>query len=142
MSVAPFEFCLFYYIPLGRIGQEKTSTSAQKSHFIFTMYRFTMISTNFGSNSMPRHIWSVFSPAISVEPLPRNGSVALTKLIQSHDCLFGTCERCTLCARCVHNRTIAFVRTSAAPPFLEIQRALCVLLIFSIVDLRQISITK
>ena len=30
MSVAPFEFCLFYYIPLGRIGQEKTSTSAQK----------------------------------------------------------------------------------------------------------------
>jgi len=54
MSVAPFEFCLFYYISLGRIGQEKTSTSAQKSHFIFTMYRFTMTSTNFGSNSMPR----------------------------------------------------------------------------------------
>lgn len=38
------------------------------------MYRFTMTSTNFGSNSMPRHTCSVFSPAISVEPLPRNGS--------------------------------------------------------------------
>ena len=123
------------YVNRAEIAKEKMEESKQA-------YRFTMTSTNFGSNSMPRHTWSVFSPAISVEPLPRNGSVALTKLIQSHDCLFGTCERYAQCARCVHNRTIAFVRTSAAPPFLEIQRALCVLLIFSIVDLRQISITK
>lgn len=51
----------------GEIAKEKMEESKKT-------YRFTMTSTNFGSNSMPRHTWSVFSPAISVEPLPRNGS--------------------------------------------------------------------
>ena len=55
------------YINRAEIAKEKMEESIQA-------YRFTMTSTNFGSNSMPRHIWSVFSPAISVEPLPRNGS--------------------------------------------------------------------
>ena len=51
----------------GEIAKEKMEESKQA-------YRFTMTSTNFGSNSMPRHTWSVFSPAISVEPLPRDES--------------------------------------------------------------------
>ena len=51
----------------GEIAKEKMEESKKT-------YRFTMTSTNFESNSMPRHTWSVFSPAISVEPLPRNGS--------------------------------------------------------------------
>ncbi len=55
------------YVNRAEIAKEKMEESIQA-------YRFTMTSTNFGSNSMPRHIWSVFSPAISVEPLPRNGS--------------------------------------------------------------------
>lgn len=55
------------YINRAEIAKEKMENSKKA-------YRFTMTSTNFGSNSMPRHIWSVFSPAISVEPLPRNGS--------------------------------------------------------------------
>lgn len=55
------------YINRAEIAKEKMEESKQA-------YRFTMTSTNFGSNSMPRHTWSVFSPAISVEPLPRNGS--------------------------------------------------------------------
>ena len=55
------------YINRVEIAKEKMEESKQA-------YRFTMTSTNFGSNSMPRHTWSVFSPAISVEPLPRNGS--------------------------------------------------------------------
>lgn len=55
------------YINRAEIAKEKMEESKKA-------YRFTMTSTNFGSNSMPRHIWSVFSPAISVEPLPRNGS--------------------------------------------------------------------
>lgn len=55
------------YVNRAEIAKEKMENSKKA-------YRFTMTSTNFGSNSMPRHIWSVFSPAISVEPLPRNGS--------------------------------------------------------------------
>ena len=55
------------YVNRAEIAKEKMEESIQA-------YRFTMTSTNFGSNSMPRHIWSVFSPAISVEPLPRSGS--------------------------------------------------------------------
>ena len=55
------------YVNRAEIAKEKMEESIQA-------YRFTMTSTNFGSNSMPRHLWSVFSPAISVEPLPRNGS--------------------------------------------------------------------
>lgn len=55
------------YVNRAEIAKEKMEESIQA-------YRFTMTSTNFGSNSMPRHIWSVFSPAISVEALPRNGS--------------------------------------------------------------------
>ncbi len=55
------------YINRAEIAKEKMENSKKA-------YRFTMTSTNFGSNSMPRHTWSVFSPAISVEPLPRNGS--------------------------------------------------------------------
>ena len=55
------------YVNRAEIAKEKMEESIQA-------YRFTMTSTNFGSNSMPRHTWSVFSPAISVEPLPRNGS--------------------------------------------------------------------
>lgn len=55
------------YINRAEIAKEKMEESKQA-------YRFTMTSTNFGSNSMPRHTWSVFSPAISVEPLPRDGS--------------------------------------------------------------------
>lgn len=55
------------YVNRAEIAKEKMEESKQA-------YRFTMTSTNFGSNSMPRHTWSVFSPAISVEPLPRNGS--------------------------------------------------------------------
>ncbi len=55
------------YINRAEIAKEKMEESKQA-------YRFTMTSTNFGSNSMPRHTWSVFSLAISVEPLPRNGS--------------------------------------------------------------------
>ena len=55
------------YINRAEIAKEKMKNSKKA-------YRFTMTSTNFGSNSMPRHTWSVFSPAISVEPLPRNGS--------------------------------------------------------------------
>lgn len=55
------------YTTVPEIAKEKREESKQA-------YRFTMTSTNFGSNSMPRHTWSVFSPAISVEPLPRNGS--------------------------------------------------------------------
>lgn len=55
------------YVNRAEIAKEKMEESIQA-------YRFTMTSTNFGSNSMPRHIWSVFSPAISVEPLPRNES--------------------------------------------------------------------
>ena len=55
------------YINRAEIAKEKMEESKQA-------YRFTMTSTNFGSNSMPRHTWYVFSPAISVEPLPRNGS--------------------------------------------------------------------
>lgn len=55
------------YVNRAESAKEKMEESIQA-------YRFTMTSTNFGSNSMPRHIWSVFSPAISVEPLPRNGS--------------------------------------------------------------------
>lgn len=55
------------YINRAEIAKEKMEESKQA-------YRFTMTSTNFGSNSMPRHTWSVFSPAISVESLPRNGS--------------------------------------------------------------------
>ena len=55
------------YVNRAEIEKKKMEESIQA-------YRFTMTSTNFGSNSMPRHIWSVFSPAISVEPLPRNGS--------------------------------------------------------------------
>ena len=54
------------YVNRAEIAKEKMEESKQA-------YRFTMTSTNFGSNSMPRHTWSVFSPAISVEPLPRNG---------------------------------------------------------------------
>ena len=55
------------YINRAEIAKEKMENSKKA-------YRFTMTSTNFGSNSMPRHTWSVFSPVISVEPLPRNGS--------------------------------------------------------------------
>lgn len=55
------------YINRAEIAKEKMENSKKA-------YRFTMTSTNFGSNSMPRHTWSVFSPAISVEPLPRNES--------------------------------------------------------------------
>lgn len=55
------------YVNRAEIAKEKMEESKQA-------YRFTMTSTNFGSNSMPRHTWSVFSPAISVAPLPRNGS--------------------------------------------------------------------
>lgn len=55
------------YINRAEIAKEKMEESKQA-------YRFTMTSTNFGSNSMPRHTWSVFSLAISVAPLPRNGS--------------------------------------------------------------------
>lgn len=55
------------YINRAEIAKEKMEESKQA-------YRFTMTSTNFGSNSMPRHTWSVFSLAISVEALPRNGS--------------------------------------------------------------------
>lgn len=55
------------YVNRAEIAKEKMEESIQA-------YRFTMTSTNFGSNSMPRHTWSVFSPVISVEPLPRNGS--------------------------------------------------------------------
>lgn len=55
------------YVNRAEIAKEKMEESIQA-------YRFTMTSTNFGSNSMPRHTWSVFSPAISVEPLPRNES--------------------------------------------------------------------
>lgn len=55
------------YVNRAEIAKEKMEESIQA-------YRFTMTSTNFGSNSMPRHTWSVFSPAIGVEPLPRNGS--------------------------------------------------------------------
>lgn len=55
------------YVNRVEIAKEKMEESKQA-------YRFTMTSTNFGSNSMPRHTWSVFSPTISVEPLPRNGS--------------------------------------------------------------------
>lgn len=55
------------YVNRVEIAKEKMEESKQA-------YRFTMTSTSFGSNSMPRHTWSVFSPAISVEPLPRNGS--------------------------------------------------------------------
>ena len=55
------------YVNRAEIAKGKMEESKQA-------YRFTMTSTNFGSNSMPRHTWSVFSPAISVEPLPRNGS--------------------------------------------------------------------
>lgn len=55
------------YINRAEIAKEKMENSKKA-------YRFTMTSTNFESNSMPRHTWSVFSPAISVEPLPRNGS--------------------------------------------------------------------
>lgn len=55
------------YVNRAEIAKEKMEESKKA-------YRFTMTSTNFGSNSMPRHTWSVFSPAISVEPLPRNGS--------------------------------------------------------------------
>lgn len=55
------------YINRAEIAKEKMENSKKA-------YRFTMTSTNFGSNSMPRHTWSVFSPAISVELLPRNGS--------------------------------------------------------------------
>ena len=55
------------YVNRAEIAKEKMENSKKA-------YRFTMTSTNFGSNSMPRHTWSVFSPAISVEPLPRNGS--------------------------------------------------------------------
>ena len=55
------------YVNRAEIAKEKMEESIQA-------YRFTMTSTNFGSNSMPRHTWSVFSPAISVEPLPSNGS--------------------------------------------------------------------
>lgn len=55
------------YINRAEIAKEKMENSKKA-------YRFTMTSTNFGSNSMPRHTWSVFSPAISVEPLPRKGS--------------------------------------------------------------------
>lgn len=55
------------YINRAEIAKEKMENSKKA-------YRFTMTSTNFGSNSMPRHTWSVFSPAIGVEPLPRNGS--------------------------------------------------------------------
>lgn len=51
----------------GEIAKEKMENSKKA-------YRFTMTSTNFGSNSMPRHTWYIFSPAIGVEPLPRNGS--------------------------------------------------------------------
>ena len=58
------------YVNRAEIAKEKMEESKQA-------YRFTMTSTNFGSNSMPRHTWSVFSPAISVEPLPRNGSRTL-----------------------------------------------------------------
>lgn len=58
------------YINRAEIAKEKMENSKKA-------YRFTMTSTNFGSNSMPRHTWSVFSPAISVEPLPRNGSRAM-----------------------------------------------------------------
>ena len=55
------------YVNRAEIAKEKMEESIQA-------YRFTMTSTNFGSNSMPRHTWSVFSPVISVEPLPRDGS--------------------------------------------------------------------
>lgn len=55
------------YVNRAEIAKEKMEESIQA-------YRFTMTSTNFGSNSMSRHTWSVFSPAISVAPLPRNGS--------------------------------------------------------------------
>ena len=55
------------YINRAEIAKEKMENSKKA-------YRFTMTSTNFGSNSMPRHTWSVFSPVISVEPLPRNES--------------------------------------------------------------------
>ena len=62
------------YVNRAEIAKEKMEESIQA-------YRFTMTSTNFGSNSMPRHIWSVFSPAISVEPLPRNGSRTMPLVI-------------------------------------------------------------
>lgn len=58
------------YINRAEIAKEKMENSKKA-------YRFTMTSTNFGSNSMSRHTWSVFSPAISVEPLSRNGSRAM-----------------------------------------------------------------
>lgn len=58
------------YINRAEIAKEKMENSKKA-------YRFTMTSTNFGSNSMPRHTWSVFSPAISVELLPRNGSMTM-----------------------------------------------------------------
>ncbi len=73
------------YINRAEIAKEKMEESKQA-------YRFTMTSTNFGSNSMPRHTWSVFSPAISVAPLPRNGSVAVSKLIQFNGTYFLVCN--------------------------------------------------
>ena len=65
------------YVNRAEIAKEKmeeSKTLTFSSVPACSMYRFTMTSTNFGSNSMPRHTWSVFSPAISVAPLPRNGS--------------------------------------------------------------------